>query len=377
MPIPKILIVDDNQDNVDLIAYFLRPQNYDIRSASDGVEAINQVELDLPDLILLDIRLPRMDGFEVCEKLKKNDRTRFIPIIMITASQDVKHKIQSLEAGADDFISQPFENIELVARVKSLLRIKAYQDELNIKNKELEEKNKLLVRMDQFKEELSHLIVHDMKNPLFVIQGNLQMLSMTMNAPGFEKYKKYVNRIERSSENLLRMVTNLVDIAKIEDGSFKLSSELTNINDIIEKCKSKIQDYPEHEKKAIHYTPILKGGLMKADSSILERVFDNLFQFLLNNVEDQGLIEIKSIPVESGLMFELTDNGTPLPLKYTDQIFNKFSIKEIKNEGYRVGRGLGMTFCKLAVEAHHGWIRMNNTGGVPGNRIEMFLPINK
>jgi len=370
------LIVDDNQENVDLIAYFLRPQNYDIRSAADGIEAINQVERDLPDLILLDIHLPGIDGFGVCEKFKKNDRTRFLPIIMITASQDLKHKIKSLEVGADDFISQPFENVELVARVKSLLRIKSYQDELNLKNRELEEKNKLLIRMDQFKEELSHLIVHDMKNPLFVIQGNLQMLSMTMNAPGFEKYKKYVNRIERSSENLLRMVTNLVDIAKIEDGSFKLSSELTNINDIISKCISKIQDYPEHEKKVIDYSPLLKGGLIKADASIVERVFDNLFQFLLNNVEDQGRLQIKIAVQEAGLLFELTDNGTPLPEKYTDQIFDKFSIKEIKNDGYRVGRGLGMTFCKLAIEAHHGWVKMNNSD-FKGNRIELYLPLNK
>ena len=177
---PKVLIVDDDKENADLIAYFLKPQNYKIITAHDGVEALKLVEKEAPDIILLDIKLPKMDGFEVCERIKKKAPTQFIPIIMITALKDLKSKIRSLEAGADDFISKPFENIELLTRVKSLLRIKKYHDEVEQKNKELEEKNKALLRMAQFKEELSHLIVHDMKNPIFVIQGNLQMLMIRM-----------------------------------------------------------------------------------------------------------------------------------------------------------------------------------------------------
>jgi len=242
---PKILIVDDNKENIDLIAYFLKPQNYQIFTAVDGVEALSQVEQVQPDIILLDIMLPKMDGFQVCERIKKNLETRFIPVIMITALKELKDKIRSLEVGADDFISKPFENVELLTRVKSLLRIKAYHDELELKNIELEEKNKALTQMDQFKEELNHLIVHDMKNPLFVIQGNLQMMEMGLGDSASDVVKKYLGRIDRSTQNLLRMVLNLIDIFKIEGGSMELNKELLSVNDLLQTGYERILDYPE------------------------------------------------------------------------------------------------------------------------------------
>ncbi|MFC2088873.1 phosphate acyltransferase [Calditrichota bacterium] len=177
----KILIVEDNQENIDLLYYFLSPQGYEITAVNDGLEAIKAVESDKPDIILLDIMMPKLDGYQVCERLKKNNVTKTIPIIMITALKELKDKIRSLEAGADDFITKPFENVELLARVKSLLRLKEYHDEIEKKNLQLEKKNESLLRMDRFREDLINLIVHDMKNPLFVIQGNLQMMAMGMD----------------------------------------------------------------------------------------------------------------------------------------------------------------------------------------------------
>lgn len=205
---PKVLIVDDNKENLDLVTYFLKPQNYQLLTAGDGETALELVTRETPDIILLDIMLPKMSGFEVCEKIKKNPATRFIPIVMITALKELKDKIRALEAGADDFISKPFENVELLTRVKSLLRVKKYHDEL-------EESNRALQRMDQFKEELAHLIVHDMKNPIFVIQGNLQMMGMGLNDNISPAIKKYVDRIDRSTKGLLRMVSNLIDLSLI------------------------------------------------------------------------------------------------------------------------------------------------------------------
>ena len=196
---PKILIVEDNQENIDLLHFFLKPQGYELTTVTDGEQALKTVKENLPDIILLDIMLPKLDGFQVCEKLKQAEKTKYIPIIMITALKDMKDKLKALEMGADDFITKPFENVELLARVKSLLRIKSYHDELEQKNIELEEKNKSLVWMDKFREELTGLIVHDMKNPLFVIQGNLQMMLMNLEQSPSEALKKYTKRIERSS----------------------------------------------------------------------------------------------------------------------------------------------------------------------------------
>ena len=371
----KVLIVDDNKENIDLVAYFLKPQNYQILTAFDGVEALEIVEREEPDIILLDIMLPKMDGFQVCERIKKDRKTQFIPIIMITALKELKDKIRSLEVGADDFISKPFENVELLTRVKSLLRIKKYHDEIQSKNIELEQKNKTLLRLDKFKEELNHHIVHDMKNPLFVIQGNLQMMAMAVEQTSSPVLKKYVDRIDRSTQNLLRMVLNLIDISKIEDGKMELNQELVNVNDLVNKCIHRFQDYPENQKKTFELHLSDGGSTLKVDSSVLERVFDNLISFAVANVPENGKIEVGSTRVNDSLEYFIHDHGQQIPMKYSDEMFNKFSQVEIKKEGFRVGRGLGLTFCKLAVEAHGGTLCIDPDNKV-GNRFILNLPAN-
>ena len=370
---PKILIVDDNKENIDLIAYFLKPQNYTLVTAMDGLEALEKVEKERPDIILLDIMLPKMDGFQVCERLKKDPATRFIPIIMITALKELKDKIRGLEVGADDFISKPFENVELLTRVKSLLRIKKYHDELESKNKELEEKNKALLKMDQFKEELSHLIVHDMKNPLFVIQGNLQMLEMGLGDGMSPIAKKYLDRIERSTNNLLRMALNLIDIFKIEDGTMELSLELANLNDIAKSSAEKIMDYPENQSKQLELKLAESLPFIKLDVSVMERVMDNLLSFAMANIDNDSRVEISTSADDHALYLVVHDFGVHIPSKYNESMFDKFSQIEIKNEGYRLGRGLALTFCKMAVKAHGGDLNVDAENTV-GNRFILSLP---
>ena len=356
----KILIVEDNQENIDLLYYFLSPQGYELASVMDGQEAIKAVESEKPDLILLDIMLPKLDGFAVCERLKKNNDTKSIPIIMLTALKDLKDKIKSLEVGADDFISKPFENVELLARVKSLLRLKEYHDEIELKNVELEKKNQSLMQMDDFKEDLINLIVHDMKNPLFVIQGNLQMMSMGIDKSALDYLKKYISRIERSSQQLLRMVVNLLDISRIQDGSIELKKEQVDFCKIINDVTKSVKDLPENELKNINIDIDENVSYVSSDKSIMERVVDNLLSFAAHNVEENGTILIKlEKNNEDSIRLSVIDNGTQIPKKFHDKIFEKFSQAEIKKTGYKVGRGLGLTFCKMAIEAHGGKMKLD------------------
>ncbi|MCB0282070.1 MAG: response regulator [Calditrichae bacterium] len=363
---PRILIVEDKQDNVDLISYFLKPQNYEIFIAMDGEAGLEMVTKHNPDIILLDIMLPKMNGFEVCERIKKNPATRFIPVIMITALKDLKDKIHSLEVGADDFITKPFENVELLTRVKSLLRIKRYHDEL-------EQKNKALLRMDQFKDDLAHLIVHDMKNPIFVIQGNLQMMGMGMNEPTAGLLKKYVDRIERSTQHLLRMVLNLIDISKIESGKMKLNKEMIKVNETIERCVQKIWDYPENKEKKISMNLSDDVTILSLDNSVFERVLDNIITFSSANINSSGEVKIITSFEKEEVTIEIIDDGIQIPDKYQHAVFEKYSQVEIKNEGYRLGRGLGFTYSKLAIEAHEGSIYLDNSN-VLGNKFVINLP---
>jgi DNA-binding response OmpR family regulator len=372
--VKKVLIVEDNQENKDLLVYFLKPKGYHISTVADGLQALESVKKEKPDIVLLDIMLPKMNGFEVCQKLKEDAETKSIPILMITALKDLKDKIKALDVGADDFISKPFENVELLARVKSLLRLKEYHDQLAKKNIELEETNKTLVWMDKFKEELINLIVHDMKNPLFVIQGNLQMMSMNLDQVPSETLKKYTKRIERSSQQLLRMVVNLLDISRFEEGNLVLKKDRIEFNLILDETVQRVREYPENKGKEIKIEIDDSLPEMIFDKSIIERVVENMINFATNNIAEGGRVEIQTRQLEDGqLQFSIHDNGTQIPKKFHDKIFEKFSQAEIKNAGYRVERALGLTFCKMAVDAHHGkmWMDLDNP---VGNRFVIQIP---
>ncbi|MBD3290957.1 diguanylate cyclase [candidate division KSB1 bacterium] len=143
----KVLVVDDVPLNRKLQQAYLDAVGYEVLLAQDGVEALQRVEEETPDLILLDVMMPKMNGFQVCRRLKNNDTTRFIPVIMVTALNETEDKIKGIEAGADDFICKPFNKLELLARVKSLLRIKHLHDELETKIKELEATQRKLYQL--------------------------------------------------------------------------------------------------------------------------------------------------------------------------------------------------------------------------------------
>ncbi len=153
----KILVVDDVAVNVQLLTTYLTSVGYNVIAARDGQEALEKVGSCNPDLVLLDVMMPKFNGFEVCERIKSDELTRIIPVIMVTALNEIEDKIKATEAGADDFISKPFNKLELLTRVKSLLRIKELHDQLNIKIKELE----------SAKEQLRQLAITDGLTELF------------------------------------------------------------------------------------------------------------------------------------------------------------------------------------------------------------------
>ena len=216
-----------------------------------------------------------------------------------------------------------------------------------------------LKQIDQFKEELAHLIVHDMKNPIFVIQGNLQMMGMGMENSQTVLLKKYLDRIDRSTQNLLRMVMNLIDISKIESGRMKLNKEIHFVNDVVKRSVEKFDDYPEFKEKTINVNLADKNPRVDIDINVFEKVLDNLLHFSLSNITNEGNVKISTEVNSKDVIFKITDSGVTIPEKYQKSIFDKYSQVEIKNEGYRLSRGLGFTFSKLAVEAHGGSLKLS------------------
>ena len=230
---PTILIVDDEERNIRLLKAMLMAKNYNLLEASRGEEALRIVSETPPDMILLDVMMPRMDGFEVCRRLKQDEKTRKIPVIMVTALSEKQHRVKAMEVGADDFLSKPVDLTELTMRVKSLLRIKSYHDELFHSYQEIAAKNAKLEELQKVKEGLTHMIIHDLRNPA---HGHIDLSSIgrdgKLQGPTQSQQPK-MSRCLYFCAELDRLIQNLLDINKMEEKRMQLQLENTDLETLI------------------------------------------------------------------------------------------------------------------------------------------------
>ncbi|MCB0261882.1 MAG: hybrid sensor histidine kinase/response regulator [Calditrichia bacterium] len=374
----KILIVEDTRESLDLLTYFLKPSGYQLISVIDGVEALEYINKDLPDLILLDVMLPRLNGFQVCERLKKDKRTFHIPIIMITALKDLKDKIRALEAGADDFVTKPFDSVELVARVKSLLKSKFYYDKLKQQNIELERQKNALEEEDRLKEQLTELIAHDMRSPLNQISISLQMIEMMNKSGQAIDSDKYTRRIEMGKHQLLRMILSLLDISRLERGKYMLQPVAINLAFMLRAPIKRYRDLPENKQKLIELQVDKDLRNVYMDSELFERIIDNILDFAYRHSLDKSRIHIDAVDNETdeNITLNITYEGKTIPQEFREKLFNKMAQLELKNANIYRSKGLGLYFCKVALTSQGGDITVDRDYD-KGLRFQLLLPTKK
>ena len=228
---PNILIIDDEEKNIRLLKAMLMNEDYLTSEALNGEKALESIAEIKPDLILLDVMMPGIDGFEVCRRLKAADETKMIPIVMVTALSDQEHRIKAMTCGADDFLGKPLDQMELLLRVKSLLRIKTYHDELFDRYREIADKNEKLLELEKIKEGLFHMIVHDLRNPLSALYGYIELISM--NQQNFSQNQ--IETLEKGMNSCLDlndMIQSLLDIYKMEEGKLTPQKESADLEEL-------------------------------------------------------------------------------------------------------------------------------------------------
>lgn len=362
----KILCVDDEPKNLKLAADLLQLWGYDVVTAGDGEAALEVLQTTKPDLILLDVMMPKLDGYEVCRRIKSAKETQFIPVVMLTALSEKEDRIKGIEADADDFISKPFDKEELKARVKSLLRIKSLHDKL-------EESYETLKHLESLKDSLTHMIVHDLNNPLTGIMCNLQLLQMEIGKTLGDEQRNSLEIALLSSEDMKRMIENLLDINKMEEGKIKLRCEDFKLDKAAGEVVERMQVTARWENKSI----LLKAGEqlpdIYADKELVKRVIANLINNALKHIPQKGTIQVKLAFKSDEHVFyvQVEDNGEGIPKEYLEKVFDKFV--QVEDKKARMGRGLGLTFCKMAVEAHGGKIWVESDMG-KGSVFTFTLP---
>jgi signal transduction histidine kinase len=374
---PKILIVDDEEKNIRLLKAMLMSEKYQIFEAISGEQALKCATAVNPDLILLDVMMPGINGFDVCRKLKRADETKIIPIVMVTALSEKEHRIKALEAGADDFLSKPVDRSELAVRVKSLLRIKTYHDELWASHREIAEQNEKLRELEKIKEGLIHMIVHDLNNPLSSIMASLDLILLKEPALS-QNHLGHMTACLDYCRDLKDMILSLLEIHKLEEGKLELDMELSDITELTTEVMQ------QSEFKAREYQVILSANgsegpcTVAVDRGLMRRVIANLLSNAIRHTPAGGSVAVKTdwLSADESIRLQVIDTGNGLAPEYHQKVFDKFEQVRLKREGVPVGSsGLGLAFCKMAVEAHGGKIWVESEGEGMGATFQFTLPV--
>ncbi|HEU4402150.1 MAG TPA: response regulator [Candidatus Polarisedimenticolia bacterium] len=370
-----ILVVDDDQRNVRLMESILKANGYAVVKAYDGEEALRVVESDKPDLILLDVMMPRMSGFEVCQSLKGRYQTRLLPIIMVTALNALEDKIQALEFGADDFLSKPINKVELLAKVRSVLRVKALQDEVETQKSKLEIANQELIKVQRFKESMTQMVVHDLKNPLAGIMGNIQLIQMQRAEMTPAKLTELLERTQESGRQLMRMILNILDIGRLEEQKMPLRLEAIALAKVVGDNVAEMLSLSTRDGILLESRVDPALPPCPADRELVSRVIANLLNNAFKHTPSGGRVIVDARREGEEIVLTVRDTGEGIPEDLQPYIFDKFVARETDNSRRMMfDSGLGLTFCKLAVQSHGGRIWIKSRPG-EGTTVFVALPL--
>ena len=349
-----ILIVDDMPANLKVLFAYLRQLNFRVLIAEDGEDALEKVRYTQPDLILLDIMMPDMDGFETCQLLKQSTKTRDIPIIFISALDEVVDKVKGFELGAVDYISKPFQCDEVLVRINLHLEINYVHQQLRKKNDELKA--------------FSHTVAHDLKNPLNAIRGFSELLDEACEASEYQDFAEYIYLLQQANHEALNIIDSLLLLAGIDNEKAHL--EPLNMPELIERSIQQLSHFeaeyqPDIRIQAGNWETVI--GQAQWVQAIWVNYLSNAIKYggrppviTIGNCEDSG----------GQIKFWVKDNGNGLSLEEQKQLFIPFTHigKRCKNS-----HGLGLSIVQRITERCNGFVGVESVVG-QGSLFYFTLP---
>ena len=362
---PKILIVDDTPTNLSILEEILE-EDCSISIAQSGTQALKLTEKFEPDLILLDVNMPGIDGFETCHKLKSREATRNIPVIFITARTEPEDVIKGFSEGGVDYITKPFNYSEVIARVQTHLKIQQLIRQLESRNDQLKELNDL-------KNKFLGMASHDMRNSLSAIKGYSQILQDDAEELPGETKDRFLNFIFKSSENMLRMVNELLDVSVIESGRLKLDLHPTSLKNLADYHITINRFFAD--KKNIHlHSDLSDVSKCQMDSNKIGQVIDNLLSNAIKFSESGKNIFVSLVEQEGKLIFSVKDEGPGISEDDQAKLFQHFQKLSARPTAGESSSGLGLAISKKMVEAHDGCLTVTSQLG-SGSTFCFEIPI--
>jgi len=354
-----IMLVDDTPTNLSVLIDYLSDFGFEILIAVDGEGALTAAEAGQPDLILLDIMMPGMDGYETCRRLKQDPATKDIPVIFISALSDSMDKVKGFSSGGVDYITKPFQQDEVLARITTHLTIQRQKKELEALN--------------TTKDKFFSIISHDMRGIFTPILGSTDLICRMVEKYEDPRLSKFSNNLSISVKNALKLFENLLEWSRLQQGHMAFEPKEFSIKDLTSQVIDLFREHQQSKKIQI-INEIQEDNIISADKNMLQTIMRNLISNGLKFTNAGGTIKIHTATKDKYLEISVTDSGIGMP---PDRVKDLFTLKQTKSnrgtDGER-GTGLGLVLCKDFVKRHGGKITVNSTVG-QGTTFVFTLPL--
>ncbi len=364
---PYILAVDDEQLNLELLRFILERNNYQFEGTSDDDYFFQLLEKRKPDLILLDVIMPRIEGFELCEKIKSFRKYKDIPIIFLTGKVNVKDKVKGFEVGGVDYVTKPFNEQELIARIQTHVEL------IRAKN-QIEEQAQNLKQSNDLKDRMFSIIGHDLRSPLSAAKLKMDFIMRGIIDPKDDKFlDETVYDLLKTMDEALNLLQNLLGWAKSESDQIQVIPEKLNINELVEQTFRLLKLGSDHKKIEMQNN-VPMDVFAYADNNMIKTVLRNILSNAIKFTPVEGIIKINSKLRKNKLVIEIEDNGNGIPKDDIKKILNPNEHFSKLGTEKEPGTGLGLVLCQNFVQKNGGTLKIRSEVG-KGSTFYFDLPL--
>lgn len=350
-----ILAVDDTPENLETLFNYLDQRGFTVLLVQNGENALKQAQTCHPDIILLDVMMPGVNGFDICRRLKANEMTCHIPVIFMSALSETVDKLQGFAVGGVDYITKPIHCEEVEARIKTHLMLRRLQQELQKKNMILVEKNEQLQAVNASKDRFFSIISHDLRTPFVTLIGLTQVLTEEFETYPKEDLKSLLVKVQKTSEIFYALLENLLTWSRCQTGVIEMTPQMVNIREAILR-NLRIFDQTAREKQIALTTTLETPMLVYVDEKMLETIFRNLISNALKFTPCGGTVTISGAQDGHTAMIAVTDTGIGIGEKYLPKLFRIDEQYKRKGTADEQGTGLGLILCREFIEKNGGEI---------------------